>query len=268
MILNSPFPADDSQALIITLIVACCLFGILLIASIVIYIMLRLRMDRRLRRRLPSDQHELTLQGPIVEVENGAYIPDDFLVKGNFEQSLTQMLNTVDDPALRLPRKSLDLEVNNLLGTGRFGDVIRGHVQHSRVQVHVVSDDMEPLDQTQFLQELRQMLRVAKTTPGAGHPNLIRFVGSCQTPDWLYLLFEDTPYSLKQRLVDARVAPQADARRLSAFSEEFVLKLLLDICGGMEFLGREQVIGFSLKKKEQKRHSRVDMSQKYTKGKL
>lgn len=204
--------------------------------------MLRLRMDRRLRRSFPSDQHELTLQGPIVEVENGAYIPDDFLVKGNFEQRLAQMLTTtVDDPSLRLPRKSLDLEVNNLLGTGRFGDVIRGHVQHSRVQVHVVSDDMEPLDQSQFLQELQQMLNVVKTTTSVGHPNLIRFVGSCQTPDWLYLLFEDTPYSLKQRLVEARLAPATDARRLSAFSEEFVLRLLLDISGAMEFLGREQV---------------------------
>lgn len=239
-----PFRTDDSQALIITLIVACCLFGLLLVASIVVYVGLRLRMDRRLRHRLPSDQHELTLQGPIVEVENGAYIPDDFLVKGNFEQRLAQMLAAIDDPALRLPRKSLDLEVNNVLGTGRFGDVIRGHVQHNRVQVHVVSDDMEPLDQSQFLQELQQLLGVVRSTTSTGHPNLLRFVGACQTPDWLYLLFEDTPYSLKQRLVEARLEPAADARRLSAFSEEFVLRMLMEISGAMEFLGREQVIVF------------------------
>lgn len=195
--------------------------------------LLRIRLDRRLQR-LPSDHHELTLQGPVVEVENGAYIPDDYLVKGSFEAKLAQMLDTLDG-TLRLPRKSLDLEVNNVLGTGNYGDVIRGHVQQSRVQVHVVSDDMEPLDQSQFLKDVRQMLAVAP------HPNVLRFMGACQTPDWLYLLFEDTPYTLKKRLVDARIPPAVDVHRTSAFSEEFVLRLLADVAGAMEYLGQQQV---------------------------
>lgn len=58
---------DNGGSLATTLIVACCFFGILLILSIIGYLYLRLRMGPRLRR-LPSDHHELTLQGPIIEV--------------------------------------------------------------------------------------------------------------------------------------------------------------------------------------------------------
>lgn len=56
---------DGSLATVLT--VACFFFGILLALSIVAYLYLRFRVDQRLRR-LPSDHHELTLQGPIVEV--------------------------------------------------------------------------------------------------------------------------------------------------------------------------------------------------------
>lgn len=59
--------SNDDGSLTTVLTVACFFFGILLVLSIAAYLYLRFRMDRRLRR-LPSDHHELTLQGPIVEV--------------------------------------------------------------------------------------------------------------------------------------------------------------------------------------------------------
>lgn len=49
------------------LIAACILFAILLVLTIVAYGYIRYRTLRRLRR-LPSDHHELTLQGPIMDV--------------------------------------------------------------------------------------------------------------------------------------------------------------------------------------------------------
>lgn len=42
------------------------IFGILLILTVVAYTYLRIRTEQRLRR-MPSDHHELTLQGPIME---------------------------------------------------------------------------------------------------------------------------------------------------------------------------------------------------------
>lgn len=67
------FLQDEGKALLITLVVACIIFGLLLVASIIIYFYLRIRMDRRLQR-LPSDHHELTLQGPIIEVVSVGYL--------------------------------------------------------------------------------------------------------------------------------------------------------------------------------------------------
>lgn len=59
---------EDKSALIIILSTACVIFGILLVASIFAYFYLRIRI--RNRQRLPGDHHELTLQGPILEVVN------------------------------------------------------------------------------------------------------------------------------------------------------------------------------------------------------
>lgn len=56
--------SNEESSLTTVLTVACFFFGILLVLSIAAYLYLRFRMDRR----LPSDHHELTLQGPIVEV--------------------------------------------------------------------------------------------------------------------------------------------------------------------------------------------------------
>lgn len=117
-----------------------------------------MRLTRR-QRRLPSDHHELTLQGPIIEVvisfenfssnnslhnnrfplpqENNGYIPDDYL-KGNFEQRLNDLLDKVAD-AQKFPRNMLALDVNNIIGSGNYGDVIVGHLNKKRCQVHVVS---------------------------------------------------------------------------------------------------------------------------------
>lgn len=64
---SSSASGDENSGLVTFLIVACCFIGILLVSSIVAYVYLRLRMEKRLQR-LPSDHHELTLQGPIVEV--------------------------------------------------------------------------------------------------------------------------------------------------------------------------------------------------------
>lgn len=56
--------SNEDGSLTAVLTVACFFFGILLVLSIAAYLYLRFRMERR----RPSDHHELTLQGPIVEV--------------------------------------------------------------------------------------------------------------------------------------------------------------------------------------------------------
>lgn len=75
---------DDGGSLTTVLIIACCFFGMLLVLSIAGYIYLRLKMGPHLQR-LPSDHHELTLQGPIIEVVCNVFIIINLLHKFNLE---------------------------------------------------------------------------------------------------------------------------------------------------------------------------------------
>lgn len=72
--------------------------------------------------------------------ENNAYIPDDY-IKGNFERRLNDLLDKVPDTQ-KFPRNMLALEVNNIIGSGNYGDVIVGHLNRKRCQVHVVSGNL------------------------------------------------------------------------------------------------------------------------------
>lgn len=58
---------DDGNGLETALLIGISLLGVLLVLSIIGYVYLRLKMDPQMRR-LPSDHHELTLQGPILEM--------------------------------------------------------------------------------------------------------------------------------------------------------------------------------------------------------
>lgn len=59
--------SDGRDGLETLLIVSCWLFALLLVLSVTGYAYLRFRMVPQLQR-LPSDHHELTMQGPFIEV--------------------------------------------------------------------------------------------------------------------------------------------------------------------------------------------------------
>lgn len=101
---------------------------------------------------------------------------------------------------------------------------------------------MEPLDQMQFLKDFDQIQKISS------HQNVLSFLGICQTPDWLYIVFEETAMTLKQRLIESRVPPNFDPRRFSSLSEEYILRLLAELSDAMDYLSMHQVnifrIGF------------------------
>lgn len=97
------------------------------------------------------------------------------------------------------------------------------------------ADDMEPLDQMQFLKDFAQIQKISS------HQNVLSFLGICQTPDWLYIMFEETAMTLKKRLIDARVPPNFDPNRFSTLSEEFILRLLAELSDAMDYLSMHQV---------------------------
>uniref|UniRef100_A0A182NMJ8 Tyrosine-protein kinase Wsck n=1 Tax=Anopheles dirus TaxID=7168 RepID=A0A182NMJ8_9DIPT len=232
---------ERNETLITILTVACILFGVVLTAAIVLYVYLHFKTPAANTRPF-GDHHELTLQGPILEVENSGFMPDIYEQRG-FEAELRDIIDGLD-ATKNHARKYLSLDINRVLGSGKYGDVLLGAVQRQEhdmpAQVHVITDDMESVDQIAFLNEFRRLTTLDE------HANVILFYGVCVTPDWCYLLFEQMQTTLKQTLLNARVPPSANSVKFSTISEEIVVNILCLVCDGMQFLVDNNVVSKKL----------------------
>lgn len=241
------FALDDegNSVMIVVLTVFCVILALLLAASVAMFVYVRRHTTSR-RKRL-TESHELATQnggGPSHEMENNGFIGDE-LNAGDFKQQLQELFDRIPSHQL-VARNTLSLDIDNILGTGRFGDVIHGNLlrangatNHGSLgnssQIHVISEDMEAPDQVLFLKELDQLLRIQP------HPMFMTLLGICSTPDWMYIIFEDTGKTLKQRLIESRLPMNANATRLSTLSEEFVLRIMSNIADAMEYLAKHLV---------------------------
>ncbi|XP_053662298.1 putative inactive tyrosine-protein kinase Wsck [Anopheles marshallii] len=232
---------ERNETLITILTTACILFGIVLTGAIILYVYLHFKTPAANTRPF-SDHHELTLQGPILEVENNGYMPDIYEQRG-FEAELRDIIDGMDG-SKNHARKYLSLDINRVLGSGKYGDILLGSLQRQEqdmpAQVHVITDDMESVDQIAFLNEFRRLTALAE------HANVILFYGVCVTPDWCYLLFEQMQTTLKQTLLNARVPINANSVKFSTVSEEIVVNILCLVCDGMQFLADNNVVSKKL----------------------
>ncbi|XP_049546025.1 putative inactive tyrosine-protein kinase Wsck [Anopheles darlingi] len=233
---------ERNETLITILTVACILFGIVLTAAIILYIYLRYKTPSANPRPF-ADHHELTLQGPILEVENNGFMPDIYEQRG-FEAELRDIIDGLEQ-SKHHARKYLSLNINHILGSGKYGDVLAGSLQQGQDQdipahVHVVTDDMESVDQIAFLNEFRRLTALEE------HANVILFLGVCVTPDWCYLLFEQMQTTLKQTLLNARVPSNVNSAKFSTISEEIVVNILCLVCDGMQFLADNNLMSKKL----------------------
>ncbi|XP_055605744.1 putative inactive tyrosine-protein kinase Wsck [Uranotaenia lowii] len=237
---NSTTAPERNEALITVLTVACVLFGIVLLGSIILYVYLRFKTPTPSRPL--TDQHEMALQGPILEVENNGYMPDIYEQRG-FEAELHDIIDSLAVHQ-KHGRKFLGLEINNILGSGNYGDILKGSLQREGIdlpaQVHVVSDDMDKIDQIAFLNEFRRVVKLET------HPNVLQFYGVCVTPDWCYVLFEEMQTTLKQTLLNARIANTVNSPKFSTISEEIIINILCLVCDGMQFLVENNLVNKKL----------------------
>lgn len=225
---------ENSRDFIIILLTgACILCGLILLGAVLFYGYIKLmRMNPRNNR---FERHEMSLQGPILEVDNNGFIAD---VSGiNFKDKLQEVLLSLDDDQ-KIIRKNLSLDIDNILGIGSFGDVIRGQINGTvPCQVHVVSaDDMDPPVQMKFIRDLNNLLQFGF------HNNMLGFMGICQTHDWLFVVFEDTPMTLKQFLLTMRDDQNLANRRLTNFREDQALKLMFELSETMEYLHYNKIV--------------------------
>ncbi|XP_020298847.1 angiopoietin-1 receptor-like isoform X2 [Pseudomyrmex gracilis] len=182
----------DSTAFM--LCIAITVLSILLATSVLVYFLLRRRHERFNMQKLPERQ-ELTLQGPVYEIDNMAYIPEDIPERINHYQELKKKICSI-------PRNSLFID-NLVLCKGRFGTVHNGTVSKDKqsypVTIHTIADNaLKESDKKHMLRELDMCIRAGSIKYLAG------LVGTCETLDTLYIVLELPPYILKNCLLDAR----------------------------------------------------------------
>lgn len=97
------------------------------------------------------------------------------------------------------------------------------------------ADDMGPLCQNKFLKDLSALVQLGF------HKNISEFIGVCQSPNWLYLLFEERENTLKTILINSRTPKSTDSIRCSSLSELFILQTLYELSSAMEFLNQNNV---------------------------
>ncbi|CAL7948250.1 unnamed protein product [Xylocopa violacea] len=178
----------------IALCIAIGLLGALLVASIVLYFVLRQRHEKFRMRKLP--EQELTLQGPLYEVDNMAYIPEDVPERVNHYQELKKKVWII-------PRNALIIN-DTVIRRGRFGTVYTGAVEKdnktSAVTIHSVADKLlKASDKRHMLRELDICIKASPMK------YLADLVGTCETHDTLHVVFELPPQTLKNRLLASRM---------------------------------------------------------------
>ncbi|XP_069693188.1 putative inactive tyrosine-protein kinase Wsck [Periplaneta americana] len=234
------------SGLVIGLSVAIFVFGSLLLLSVVAYCMLRRHLGRR--RRNP-DHQELSLQGPMIEVEPNGYIHNGFIPEEEDER--VNHYENLKRQVWNIPRNFLDVK-SEVLGRGQYGNVMRGTVQQKGfpvpVAIHTIADgELPPEEKRSMLQDLGTLIRVGM------HTNIISLVGTCENPDTLFVVVEHHPASLKDVLLESRslehsVTPFSvqtsvhSRRRVCSLAESHVLEVAVGIARAMDYLTTKKII--------------------------
>ncbi|XP_066582080.1 putative inactive tyrosine-protein kinase Wsck [Prorops nasuta] len=222
-----PYNAVKTTAMSATAIVlwiAIVLLGILLVASILIYVYLRRRHEKLRMGKLP-EQQELTLQGPLYEVDNMGYIPEDVPERINHYQELKNKVWSI-------PRNALSIN-EDVIRRGRFGTVHTGTVERDNkvysAAIHTIADgQLKPSEKRHMLRELDICIKVPPIKYIAG------LIGTCETSDMLYVALELPPQTLKNRLLAARSG--------EIFPVDNILNIASSIAAAMQHLANHKIV--------------------------
>uniref|UniRef100_A0A1Y1KDU2 Receptor protein-tyrosine kinase n=1 Tax=Photinus pyralis TaxID=7054 RepID=A0A1Y1KDU2_PHOPY len=228
-IMPAPESDDESPALIIGLSVAIGLLSFLLILGIVGFFLLTRRISNR-RRRL-TDVQELSIQGPIIEVENSGYIPEDEIIPINHYHDLKQQVWSI-------PQTLIKFEPTNLLGSGKFGRVNSGTVRKDsnliQVAIYTIPDrKLGHENKRAMLKDLDLLIRSRQ------HCNILNLIGTCETPDTLFVVLEYASTNLKDLLLGSRDALPG---RFSNMQESQAFDISIGIAKGMHHLQSLRIV--------------------------
>ncbi|XP_060515988.1 putative inactive tyrosine-protein kinase Wsck isoform X2 [Cylas formicarius] len=221
---------NDAPAVIIGLSVAIGLLTFMLIAGIIGFIILKSKIVNR-RQRL-SDNQELTLQGPMIEVENNGYIHEEEHIPAiSHYRNLKQKVRTI-------PASQLKIESTNLLGIGKFGKVNTGtlHENDNLITVTCYSIYDKRMNQETkrgMLQELDVLIKTGN------HENILNLIGTSETSQMVVIIMEYASTNLKDLLLSSR---DHLPDKFSSMSEKQAFEYAIGICKGMAYLHSTNII--------------------------
>ncbi|XP_051174115.1 putative inactive tyrosine-protein kinase Wsck [Leptopilina boulardi] len=218
-------PISPTNVTAIILWIAIVILSSLLLISIVLYFVLKRKHRRQDRMHKLPEQQELTLQGPLYEVDNMAYIPEDMPEQTNHYQDLKLKIWTI-------PRNFLNFD-NVPLRRSRFGTIHWGQVQKDGItissSVHKISDtSLKKSEKRQMLRELDICIK------GGSMKFLAGLIGTCETSDTLFIAIEMPSQTLKNKLLASRSG--------EIFPSEKILKIGSSIAAALRHLENNKII--------------------------
>ncbi|XP_070582068.1 fibroblast growth factor receptor 1-like [Ptychodera flava] len=244
-----PYQRNRTKGVKIYLIAICVILALFIISFTIIAAI------QRKRRKLKKDKTENS------ETEAEEQVSRSLISVGPREESDNTMISIKGEKSSQyymnynefsctddreLPRDSLSLQDNYILGRGEFCEVKMAYARFNgkwdesvRVAVKCLRENAPFEDRANFLTELAIM----KSLPDR-HPNVVKLVGCCTKEDPIYIILEFVPYgSLQSNLRKTRseciyqnLHPRED------LTSSDLLKLAWQIAKGMAFLSSIQCI--------------------------
>ncbi|KAI8424707.1 hypothetical protein MSG28_006662 [Choristoneura fumiferana] len=230
IILNINEP-EDVNPMVVALGAGIAIGVVLLLIGVGMIIVLRKRIHM-VRLQRGSQSMPLSLSEPCVEIENAGFLQEDE-VKVDYYSNLKRKL-------WNIPRNLIDIDISCVVGVGSYGKFTKANVQQHGGQtsglVQVINDrEMEKPDKKLMLQELDLLIKSCE------HENVISLIGISETNTTLFVVLQDTKYTLKEMLLQSR---QRDLQnnKFCLITENRVLQLCADIATGMEYLHSKSII--------------------------
>ncbi|XP_063367422.1 putative inactive tyrosine-protein kinase Wsck [Cydia amplana] len=229
IILNINEP-EDINPMVVALGAGIAIGVVLLLIGVGMIIVLRKRIHL-VRMQRGSQSMPLSLSEPCIEIENSGFLQDE-VEKIDYYGNLKRKL-------WNIPRNLIDIDISCVVGLGNYGKFTKAKVQqHGGLTsglVQVISDrEMEKPDKKLMLQELDLLIKTSE------HENVISLIGISETNTTLFVVLQDTKYTLKEMLLQSR---QRDLQnnKFCLITENKLLQLCADIAAGMEYLHSKSV---------------------------
>ncbi|GBP49848.1 Putative tyrosine-protein kinase Wsck [Eumeta japonica] len=225
VILNINEP-EEVSGLVVALGAAIAIGVVLLLIGIGALIILRKRIWH-VRQQRSSQSMPLKLSEPLMEIENAGFLVDDDAKIDHYAE-LKRKLRTI-------PRDSIDIDLNRILGLGTYGDfryaTVCGFCDTRDLPSFILTVQDRSLAREQRRHMLRELDSLLRTTD---HENVLSLLGICETPSALLVVLEDISQNLKDDLLNSRINPCNE--RFTSLREKSVLEWCAQVARGVAHL--------------------------------